>query len=156
MPDREIIGNQQHSPHLEAKNKPNKPISLHHILPPDYASKRQETDKFSLFFVLFFPQFYDLEELFRCGGPVPDTNYIFMGDFVDRGYFSLETLTRLMTLKVNHIRTIDIFLFSQLSRPRLYNLSAIGLCSHWECINMLGVIFVIYWFLSRTFMSVYF
>merc|ERR1712096_379404 len=44
-------------------------------------------------------QFYDLEELFRCGGPPPDTNYIFMGGFVDRGYYSLETLTRLMVLK---------------------------------------------------------
>ena len=47
-------------------------------------------------------QFYDLEELFRTGGQVPDTNYVFLGDFVDRGYFSLETLTRLLTLKAKY------------------------------------------------------
>jgi len=47
-------------------------------------------------------QFYDLLELFRTGGELPDTNYIFMGDFVDRGYYSLETFTLLLALKAKY------------------------------------------------------
>jgi len=47
-------------------------------------------------------QFFDLLELFRTGGEIPDTNYIFMGDFVDRGYYSLETFTLFMVLKVRY------------------------------------------------------
>lgn len=47
-------------------------------------------------------QFYDLLELFRIGGDIPSTNYIFMGDFVDRGHHSVETFLYLMCLKTLH------------------------------------------------------
>ena len=47
-------------------------------------------------------QFHDLIKLFKEGGHVPTTNYIFMGDFVDRGYNSLEVFTLLMLLKARY------------------------------------------------------
>eukprot|EP01029_Cantina_marsupialis_P016779 TRINITY_DN37574_c0_g1_i1.p1 TRINITY_DN37574_c0_g1~~TRINITY_DN37574_c0_g1_i1.p1 ORF type:complete len:251 (-),score=51.50 TRINITY_DN37574_c0_g1_i1:232-984(-) len=47
-------------------------------------------------------QFYDLLELFKVGGEVPQHNYLFMGDFVDRGFYSVETLLLLLALKVRY------------------------------------------------------
>jgi serine/threonine-protein phosphatase 4 catalytic subunit len=47
-------------------------------------------------------QFYDLKELFKVGDDCPDTNYLFLGDFVDRGYYSVETFLLLLALKVRY------------------------------------------------------
>ena len=41
-------------------------------------------------------------ELFKVGGFCPDTNYLFMGDFVDRGYYSVETFLLLLAYKVRY------------------------------------------------------
>mmetsp|Transcript_37018 Transcript_37018/g.109118 ORF Transcript_37018/g.109118 Transcript_37018/m.109118 type:complete len:313 (+) Transcript_37018:170-1108(+) len=53
-------------------------------------------------------QFQDLLELFRIGGNCPDTNYLFMGDYVDRGYHSVETASLLVALKVRFPHRITI------------------------------------------------
>ncbi|KAH8059689.1 serine threonine-protein phosphatase [Aureococcus anophagefferens] len=47
-------------------------------------------------------QFYDLLELFGVGGDCPGRNYLFLGDFVDRGHYSVETFLLLLALKVRH------------------------------------------------------
>jgi diadenosine tetraphosphatase ApaH/serine/threonine PP2A family protein phosphatase len=50
-------------------------------------------------------QLYDLFELFDVSGELTDGSsleYLFMGDYIDRGYFSLETFCFLTALKIKY------------------------------------------------------
>ena len=47
-------------------------------------------------------QFYDLKNLFKMGGEIPEKKYLFLGDYVDRGYNSVETLEYLLCLKLKY------------------------------------------------------
>ena len=53
-------------------------------------------------------QFHDMLKLLSVGGEPENTKYLFLGDFVDRGCFSLEVMLLVMALKVRFATTIFV------------------------------------------------
>ena len=51
-------------------------------------------------------QFYDLLRIFEILNYPPKTNYLFLGDYVDRGKQSLETILLLLILKIKYPKNI--------------------------------------------------
>ncbi|KFY29168.1 hypothetical protein V491_00166 [Pseudogymnoascus sp. VKM F-3775] len=47
-------------------------------------------------------QYYDLLRIFEYGGFPPEANYLFLGDYVDRGKQSLETICLVLAYKIKY------------------------------------------------------
>eukprot|EP01055_Gregarina_sp_Pseudo9_P000255 Gregarina_sp_Pseudo_9__254@NODE_1161_length_1824_cov_196_748459_g1087_i0_p1_GENE_NODE_1161_length_1824_cov_196_748459_g1087_i0NODE_1161_length_1824_cov_196_748459_g1087_i0_p1_ORF_typecomplete_len326_score33_99Metallophos/PF00149_28/3_2e46Metallophos_2/PF12850_7/6_6e05STPPase_N/PF16891_5/0_0013Rdx/PF10262_9/0_31_NODE_1161_length_1824_cov_196_748459_g1087_i04861463 len=53
-------------------------------------------------------QFGDLKEMLAIAGKAPETNFLFLGDYVDRGYYSVESVTLVVALKVRWRERVTI------------------------------------------------
>ncbi|CAB4255417.1 similar to Saccharomyces cerevisiae YNR032W PPG1 Putative serine/threonine protein phosphatase of the type 2A-like phosphatase family, required for glycogen accumulation [Maudiozyma barnettii] len=78
-------------------------------------------------------QFHDLLEMFSIGGRIPDTNYLFLGDYVDRGLYSIETIMLLIVLKLRYPDRIHLLRGNHESRQITQSYGF-----YTECLNKYG------------------
>lgn len=66
-------------------------------------------------------QYYDLCHMLEKAGPPSDINYLFLGDYVDRGIFGVEVLILLMAIKINYPKNVILLRGNHESRNMTEN-----------------------------------
>jgi serine/threonine-protein phosphatase 6 catalytic subunit len=90
-------------------------------------------------------QFFDLLNLLKVGGWPPETAYVFLGDFVDRGHNSVETLSLLLCLKLKYPGHVTLLRGNhEVSEVKQYNIITMFVAF---CLLCLSVCFVKKWLL---------
>ena len=51
-------------------------------------------------------QYYDFIKMLDVGGDPENTKYLFLGDYVDRGSFSVEVVLLVYAVKLNYPKTV--------------------------------------------------
>lgn len=87
--------------------------------------------------------------MFRVAGKCPDVNFLFLGDYVDRGYHSVEVVSLLMTLKVRYPHRVTLLRGNHESNQITQMFEVVNKFIKNLCFIVFFIIFYFFYFVFR-------